>query len=366
MAESRLTRADAMSGRSSMSETTRHVAVALSAEAVDVDVARHPRLLGNAQREPERLARLAKGLVARDQCRSRVRRVLLRAYYVEAVGGAQRQLALGDLLLLERDSQASAVDLGAAFRGHDGDDLIGEAEGEGSPPVIDREFARVLVQLVDADLIELLNVEEGLLDLEVAGVGRTARRGAPVVGKVDASRRDELVCGHARGLDAGQVLREGDACLRFRLEDLIEGDSEVRGACAEIRDGLLPRRQNALRRRHRCEEWIIHGGRGGQIELHLLDGRCPLRAGSGARQTEHTEDDQRHGQRQGTHAHGSPWLAQVTRPMHVKARFGVLLDVPVAVGRAFSYGVASRSARRPASGRAARGARQIAREGWRR
>ena len=135
-----------MSARSSTSCTTWHDADGALGEAADVDVGRDAGLLGDAEREAERLARLAQRLVAADERGARVGRVLLGADDVEPVGRAERLLALRDLELLERDLEPDAVDLRAALGRDDGDDLVGEAEGERALLVLDRELGGVLAR----------------------------------------------------------------------------------------------------------------------------------------------------------------------------------------------------------------------------
>ena len=100
----------------------------------------------------------------RHERRPRVGGVLLSADDVEAVRRAERALAVGDRGLLERHPEADAVDLRLSLGGDDGDDLVGDAEGERPLRVVHREASRVLAELVDADLIELLDVDEVLLD----------------------------------------------------------------------------------------------------------------------------------------------------------------------------------------------------------
>ena len=68
--------------------------------------------------------------------------------------------------LLEGHPQADAVDLGVALGGDDGDDLVGDAERERPLLVVDREASGVFAQLVDADLVELLDVDDVLRELD--------------------------------------------------------------------------------------------------------------------------------------------------------------------------------------------------------
>jgi len=121
-------------------------------EAVDIDVRGHSGLLGHAEREPERLARLAQRLVAGDQRRARVGRVLVRANDVKPIRRAERLLAPRNLELLECHPEADSIDLRAALGRHDGDDLIREAERERAPSVVDGEVNVVpLTKLAEKD-----------------------------------------------------------------------------------------------------------------------------------------------------------------------------------------------------------------------
>ncbi len=200
-------------------------------ETAHVHVGGDARLLRDPQRQAQRLARLAQGLVAVHQRGASVGRVLLRADHVEAVGGAERLLALADLQLLEGDLEAHAVDLRAALGSDDRDDLIGHAQGERALLVLGREAAGVFAQLVDADLVEELHVEERLLDLDAPVPGGGQRDGVALgdaaPGEADSGRHlvgQELMGELPGSLDARQVLREGDARLRLGLQDLVERD----------------------------------------------------------------------------------------------------------------------------------------------
>ena len=86
----------------------RHLARApgVALEPADVDVRRHADLLGDAEREPERLARLAERFVAGDERCARHLDVLPRADDVEPGRAAERRLAHRELEARERVAQS--------------------------------------------------------------------------------------------------------------------------------------------------------------------------------------------------------------------------------------------------------------------
>ncbi len=71
--------------------------------------------------------------------------------------------AIGDRELLEGDTESDAIDFSRPLRGEDRDNLVGKAESEDSLLRLDRKTGRVLSELVDANLIERLDIDQGLL-----------------------------------------------------------------------------------------------------------------------------------------------------------------------------------------------------------
>src|SRR5689334_16015646 len=91
-------------------------------EAVEVDVRRDAHLLGETEREAERLSGLAERLVACDERRARGLDVLTCADDVESGGATQGGLPLRELESGQRVQEADPVELRDALGGDGGDD----------------------------------------------------------------------------------------------------------------------------------------------------------------------------------------------------------------------------------------------------
>ena len=133
-----------MSARSSTVADVEHVALAAGLHSVQVDAGGYAPRLGRAEREPERFARLAQRLVARDHRSAGDRDVLIGAHRVERVACAERHAAFGELRAIERRAQSDAVDLADALCGDHRHDRVGESDGQEPLLILGRETRDLL------------------------------------------------------------------------------------------------------------------------------------------------------------------------------------------------------------------------------
>jgi hypothetical protein len=135
--------------------------------------------------------------------------------------------------LLEGDAQPDAIDLRVALGRHDGDDLVGDAERERPLLVVDRESRGVFAELVDADLVELREVDDVLRELDAARervrIRHARRRDEPVRAEREPAQsaahrgvREDLVRVSGSPRDERQVLGQRDPRLGFGLQHLID------------------------------------------------------------------------------------------------------------------------------------------------
>ena len=128
----------------------------------------HADLLGEPERETERLARLPEELVARDDGGARRRDVLIRTQHVETRADTERTLLRRELTTLERCPEPNSIELRDSFAGHHADDRGRDAERDDALRVLHRETRGLLVLLARLDRVPRLQVDERLGEHEAA------------------------------------------------------------------------------------------------------------------------------------------------------------------------------------------------------
>ena len=300
-------------------------------EPVDVHLVGDPGLLRNPERQAESFARLAEGLVAVDERGARVGRVLLGADDVECRRRPEGLLAPRELELLERHPETAPVDLRAPLPGDHRDDLVCEAEIERAPGVAHRHPVRVFHELVDADLIELLHVDDVLGEGERSGErvrdrddvrGHGSDRGLGVRARYELMRERGVGAARRGGAppctaaERREVLGEGHDRLPLGLEHLVERGLQVGRARAKELFGLRPRRDDPLRRGDGREHRVVYRGRRWECELAAARQAGRRRSGrwrgnlgeAGAREQQEDDCD---GKRI-SHAPSLPWGSDAT------------------------------------------------------
>ena len=273
-----------MSGRSSSGPGAQD----LSHRLLDLDQ-RHGRRdrvgLAGAEREPERLAGLAQGLVAAHQRGARRGDVLLDAQHVEVRGGAEPLLATEQRQALERGPQAGAVDLGDPLGDDDADDAADDPGEHGAPLVRHAQLRRRDPHPRGPDPVPGPGREDRLRDRELPLDRRVrARRHA---GRW--IRGQELLRQRAEGGHGRQRERERLAGVAAGALHLLDRDPEVDRPRADERDRRAPARQLVRRGRDGREQRIV--------DAHLGDGPWRRRLGLGERDARgrergHQRDDE--------------------------------------------------------------------------
>ncbi len=179
------------------------------------------------------------------------------AHHVELGGGAELELADGEIDDGERALEALAVDLRGALGGEDGDDGARHAGEDGALLVLDGELVRGHPQPARVDAVPGARREDGLRDGDEAGRERVGGR------RRARGRGDELPADGDGAGHRGERRRQRDARVALGPLDLLQRGREVGRARQDQVQRLLPVGEHLARLGHRGEHRIVElDGRG--------------------------------------------------------------------------------------------------------